>query len=137
VRCNAHSVTGPWFVPELGGRRRSAHARSGVGGAPLVARGVRDASSFRENLTFLRVASTLQWRQPPPGGEPNMKKLLARFRRQSRALVKDDRGANMVEYMIIVGVVALLSIVAFTEFGSKVQEKIKDEGGKVSGIKTG
>ncbi len=66
-----------------------------------------------------------------------MKNLLARFRRQSRALVKDDRGANMVEYMIIVGVVALLSIVAFTEFGSKVQDKIKDEGGKVSAIKTG
>jgi pilus assembly protein Flp/PilA len=65
-----------------------------------------------------------------------MKNLLARLRRQSRALVKDDRGANMVEYMIIVGVIALVSIAAFSAFGDSVKGKIQEEGGKVGAIKT-
>jgi Flp pilus assembly pilin Flp len=51
------------------------------------------------------------------------------------ALLRDTRGANMVEYMIIVGVVALLAIAAFTTFGSNVQSKIKDEGTAVTAIK--
>jgi Flp pilus assembly pilin Flp len=53
---------------------------------------------------------------------------------QLKRLVQDTRGANFVEYMIIVGVVALLAIAAFTTFGSDVQQKITDEGGKVTGI---
>jgi pilus assembly protein Flp/PilA len=53
---------------------------------------------------------------------------------QLRRMLKDSRGANFVEYMIIVGVVALLAIAAFTTFGSDVQNKITEEGGKVTGI---
>ena len=66
-----------------------------------------------------------------------MKNALARTRLSLRNLLADRKGANMVEYMIIVGVVALLSIAAFTTFGENVQGKIKEEGGKVTGIKTG
>jgi Flp pilus assembly pilin Flp len=51
-----------------------------------------------------------------------------------KKLVKDTRGANLVEYIIIVGVVALLAIVAFTTFGGDVQKKITDQGKTVSGI---
>jgi Flp pilus assembly pilin Flp len=48
--------------------------------------------------------------------------------------VRDEKGATMVEYILLVGVVALLSIVAFTTFGQDVQAKIKDEGSAVTGI---
>jgi pilus assembly protein Flp/PilA len=51
-----------------------------------------------------------------------------------KRILKDTRGSNFVEYMIICGVVALLAITAFTTFGSNVQEKIREEGGKVTGI---
>lgn len=63
-----------------------------------------------------------------------MKNALARTRLALRSLIVDRKGANMVEYMIIVGVVALLSIGAFTTFGENVQGKIKGQGTKVSGI---
>jgi Flp pilus assembly pilin Flp len=53
---------------------------------------------------------------------------------QLKRMIKDTRGANFVEYMIIVGVVALLAIGAFTTFGADVQGKITEEGGKVTGI---
>lgn len=46
----------------------------------------------------------------------------------------DNLGANLVEYIILVGVVALLSIAAFTFFGEKVQGKVKEQGGKVEQI---
>jgi pilus assembly protein Flp/PilA len=51
-----------------------------------------------------------------------------------KRILKDTKGSNFVEYMIICGVVALLAITAFTTFGSNVQEKIREEGGKVTGI---
>ena len=59
---------------------------------------------------------------------------LEEIMRQMKRILKDTRGSNFVEYMIICGVVALLAITAFTTFGKDVQEKIKEEGGKVTGI---
>ena len=55
---------------------------------------------------------------------------------EMQAIAKDTRGSNFVEYMIICGVVALLAIVAFTQFGTDVQDKIIEEGGAVTGIQT-
>jgi Flp pilus assembly pilin Flp len=46
----------------------------------------------------------------------------------ARTLLGDTRGSNTVEYIIIVGVVALLSIPAFTEFGSTVSKTVEDQG---------
>lgn len=51
-----------------------------------------------------------------------------------RRFLKDTRGANLVEYIILVGVVALISIAAFKAFGGKVQEKIKAQGNTVGTI---
>jgi pilus assembly protein Flp/PilA len=51
--------------------------------------------------------------------------------------IKDTRGANMVEYIILVGVVALISIIAFKTFGGKVQDKIKEQGATVGTINAG
>jgi Flp pilus assembly pilin Flp len=48
--------------------------------------------------------------------------------------VRDVRGGDFLEYIIICGVVALLTITAFTTFGQDVQRKITEEGGKVTGI---
>jgi pilus assembly protein Flp/PilA len=51
-----------------------------------------------------------------------------------RSLKNDTTGANLVEYIILVGVVALLSIAAFKVFGSKVQSKVQEQGSKVEQI---
>lgn len=49
-----------------------------------------------------------------------------------KKLVRDRRGANLVEYILLVGVVALLSIVVFkTLFGDKVRQKVEDQGNKI------
>jgi pilus assembly protein Flp/PilA len=66
--------------------------------------------------------------------------MLAKFRSSMlrspivRKLIGDTRGATMVEYIVVVGVVALLAIVGFKAFGQKVQQKIQDEGQKVENL---
>jgi len=49
-------------------------------------------------------------------------------------IVRNTHGANMVEYILLIGVVALICIAAFTKFGGKVQEKIREQGITVGGI---
>jgi pilus assembly protein Flp/PilA len=49
-------------------------------------------------------------------------------------LVKDERGANMVEYIILVGIVAILAIVAFRYFNSSIKDKVNEQADTVSGI---
>jgi pilus assembly protein Flp/PilA len=51
-----------------------------------------------------------------------------------KKLLKDTRGANLVEYIILVGVVALLCVAAFKAFGGKIQSKVGDQGDKVEQI---
>ncbi len=41
-----------------------------------------------------------------------------------KALVSDTRGANMVEYIILVGVVAILAMAGFKYFGKNVNNTI-------------
>lgn len=53
------------------------------------------------------------------------------------SIVRDTRGANMVEYILLIGVVALICIAAFTKFGGKVQEKIREQGVTVGTINSG
>lgn len=48
--------------------------------------------------------------------------------------LKDTRGANLVEYIILVGVIALIAIAGFKMFGTKVTDKINEQGGSVGGI---
>jgi pilus assembly protein Flp/PilA len=52
----------------------------------------------------------------------------------TKALVKDTRGANLVEYIILVGVVALIALAGFKIFGQKVNSKINDQASTVGGI---
>jgi pilus assembly protein Flp/PilA len=41
-----------------------------------------------------------------------------------KALLADTRGANMVEYIILVGVVAILAMAGFKYFGKNVNNEI-------------
>jgi Flp pilus assembly pilin Flp len=51
-----------------------------------------------------------------------------------RRLKRDTLGANMVEYIILVGVVALLAIVAFKFFNSSVKTKVNQQAESVNKI---
>lgn len=51
-----------------------------------------------------------------------------------KKMICDNKGANMVEYIILVGVIALIAIAGFKMFGGKVQEKIEQQAGSVGGI---
>ncbi|APR84490.1 Hypothetical protein A7982_09839 [Minicystis rosea] len=52
----------------------------------------------------------------------------------NKGFLKDTRGANLVEYIILVGVVALIALAGFKIFGQKVNQKVQDQSGKVEGI---
>ena len=56
-------------------------------------------------------------------------------RNQLARLLHDTRGAGFVEYIILVGVVALFCIAGYQYFGGKVTDKIKAQGDQVTGIK--
>lgn len=45
-----------------------------------------------------------------------------------------ERGANMVEYIILVGVVALMALAGFKIFGGQVRAKIDSQATSVRGI---
>ena len=49
-------------------------------------------------------------------------------------IVRDRRGASLVEYIMLVGVIALVALGAFRAFGTSVSKKVTDEAGKVDGI---
>jgi Flp pilus assembly pilin Flp len=48
-------------------------------------------------------------------------------------LLHDERG-NLVEYLIVIGLVALLAIAAFNTFGTSVKTKIEKQATSVNGI---
>ena len=52
----------------------------------------------------------------------------------AKSFLKDRRGANLVEYIILVGVVALIALAGFKIFGQKVNSKINDQASTVGGI---
>jgi len=56
---------------------------------------------------------------------------------ESKSLLRNQRGAGMTEYIILVGVIAMLAIVAFRFFGSSVSTKINQQAGTVNNIEVG
>lgn len=42
-------------------------------------------------------------------------------------LLRDQRGASLIEYVLLVGVVALLAVAGFKIFGKAVNDKISDQ----------
>ncbi len=57
------------------------------------------------------------------------------LRRTLSRWMHNTRGASLVEYIIVLGVVALLAVAAFETFGTSVRGKINQEAGKVNAIK--
>jgi Flp pilus assembly pilin Flp len=53
--------------------------------------------------------------------------LHARLQVALARLRRDERGASFVEYVIVVGLVAIVCIVAFGDFGKAVDKKVKDQ----------
>ncbi len=53
---------------------------------------------------------------------------------QIQKLVRDTNGAGFVEYIILVGLVALLAMAGYRAFGNDVKTKIQDQGTQVQGI---
>lgn len=51
-----------------------------------------------------------------------------------RRLISDKRGANMVEYIIVVAVIALIAIAAFRTFGQSVSKKTDEKSKEVDKI---
>lgn len=54
--------------------------------------------------------------------------------KSARALLKDTRGANLVEYIILVGVVALIALAGYKVFGTSVDTKINEQAAGVDSI---
>ncbi len=54
-----------------------------------------------------------------------------------KRFIKDDRGANLVEYIILVGLVALITIAAFQKFGTTVSAKVKAQTSTVDAVNAG
>ena len=51
-----------------------------------------------------------------------------------KSLLRDTRGAGFVEYIILVGLVALFCIVAYQAFGQTVADKVSEQAEAVQGI---
>lgn len=51
-----------------------------------------------------------------------------------RKLLQDKRGANMVEYIIVVAVIALVAIAAFRTFGKAVNDKTTEKSDEIGNI---
>ena len=59
---------------------------------------------------------------------------LATTPKRKSTILRDQRGANMVEYIILGGVVALIALAGFKIFGQRVDTKIKHQADKVGEI---
>jgi pilus assembly protein Flp/PilA len=61
---------------------------------------------------------------------------LVRFKSLCTSLRADTRGANMVEYIILVGVVAILAMAGFKYFGKNVNNTISLQAHTVSEVQS-
>ena len=63
-----------------------------------------------------------------------MESKIQAVRATTKKFARDTRGANMVEYIVLVGVVALLAMAGFKTFGGELKTKITTQGTTVQGI---
>jgi len=61
--------------------------------------------------------------------------LRSRTRAALARLRTDERGASFVEYVIVVGLVAIVCIFAFGEFGKAVDTKVKQQTTAITNMK--
>jgi pilus assembly protein Flp/PilA len=51
-----------------------------------------------------------------------------------RRLLRNRRGANLVEYVILIGVIAMVALAGFKSFGKSLNTKVKQQQKKVMDI---
>jgi len=51
-----------------------------------------------------------------------------------RRLLGNQRGANLVEYVILIGVIAMVALAGFKSFGKSLNTKVKQQQKKVMDI---
>jgi len=51
-----------------------------------------------------------------------------------KKLGSDQRGASLIEYVLLIGVVALLAVAGFKIFGTSVKGKITQQASAVDGV---
>jgi pilus assembly protein Flp/PilA len=63
-----------------------------------------------------------------------MSKPLSALRRTLRSFLADTIGANMVEYLVVVGLVALAAAAGFQSFGTDTKGAIENQGKQVKSL---
>lgn len=56
---------------------------------------------------------------------------------QARRFLRDTRGANLVEYVMLVGIVALFCVAAYKLFGDALDEQVRGHATQVGAIRSG
>lgn len=56
------------------------------------------------------------------------------FKTTLEAIQKDTRGASFMEYVVLVGLIAVVCIGAYSVFGKAVSDKVQEFGGTVGTI---
>jgi Flp pilus assembly pilin Flp len=51
-----------------------------------------------------------------------------------KKLAHDERGASLIEYVLLIGVVALLAVAGFRIFGASLTAKISQQAQTVNGL---
>lgn len=59
------------------------------------------------------------------------------LRKSIQSLKTDTRGASFMEYVVLVGLIAIVCIAAYQAFGSAIGDKVQEFGDTVSGIPGG
>jgi pilus assembly protein Flp/PilA len=62
--------------------------------------------------------------------------MLRLFSNRVKSFSKDDKGASMIEYALVVGLIALVAIVGVTTFGTNLNTLFATEAGKISSTNT-
>jgi pilus assembly protein Flp/PilA len=53
---------------------------------------------------------------------------------KTNQLLRDQRGASLIEYVLLIGIVALVAIAGFRIFGNSVRAKIQQQASAVDGV---
>ena len=80
------------------------------------------------------MSQPLAYPAPPPRPATRRSQMKQPSLARTKKLLADNEGANLGEYIILVGVIALIAIAGFKLFGQKVQAKIQEQSESVGGI---
>jgi pilus assembly protein Flp/PilA len=58
------------------------------------------------------------------------------FSRSVKSFSRDEKGATMIEYAIVVGMIALIAIVGVTAFGSQLSTQFTELGTTLNSVNT-